>query len=122
MRSQMKKLSRKSIIKKLDKAVSDYIIKRDKKCVICSSAKQLTNGHLFSRRHNSLRWDIRRSGNCHAQCWGCNYKHTYNTYPYNRWFIKKFGENRFNELYEEWNKITILKTIELAEMYKKIYE
>jgi len=113
VRRDMKKPSQK---KKLDNLVSAYIRNRDKQCVICGSTNQLTNGHLFSRRHNSLRWDIRPDGNCHTQCWPCNYKHVRDAVPYFNWYIKKFGKRKFDALYKEWNGICQLKDNDIIDM------
>jgi hypothetical protein len=121
----MRKISRKALIKKLDKLVSEIIIKRDKCCVICGSTSNLNNGHVFSRTHQATRWDINLDGNCHCQCYPCNFKHVHNTYPYNNWYVKKFSEKNFDNLYQRWNVVTHLKTSDLLWMYedlKKIYD
>ena len=88
----------------------------EKDCVICHSIKQLGTSHMFSRKHLNTRWDITKDGNCHINCWGCNYKHMYNTYPYNNWYIKKFGQKKFDDLYQRWNTTCIKKDYELEEL------
>ena len=112
----MIKLSRKGLIKKLDKLVSDYIIKRDGRCVICGATSNLNNGHIFSRRNFATRWDMTEDGNCHCQCYPCNFKHKHNTYPYNNWYVKKFGIKKFDKLYQRWNTIHRLKDWQIKEL------
>src|SRR3990167_503815 len=111
----MKKPKRKSLITKLDNLVSQIVRIRDgQKCVICGSTEKLGNSHLFSRKNFSLRWDIRPSGNCHTNCWSCNFKHSSrDSYPYFNWYITKFGKSRFDDLHKEWVGVTIVKQFQL---------
>src|SRR5438045_3702306 len=99
--------------KKLDTLVSLIVRKRDGKCVMCGSDQRLQCGHVFSRVHLSTRWDLE---NCHTQCASCNYKHELDAWPYYRWFISKFGQKRFDDLYEKHNQIEKLKDFQLEEM------
>jgi hypothetical protein len=117
----MAKTARQKITDKLDKIVSEIIRLRDKKCVMCGSTKKLGNGHIFSRRHNSLRWDITGDGNCHAQCWKHNYTHsTRDPYPYYNWYINKFGKKRFDSLHKEWRTIKKYRMPDLRELYEEL--
>jgi hypothetical protein len=116
----MKKITRKGIIKKLDKVVSEITLKREPKCVMCGSKEQLGNGHLFSRTHYSLRWDVREDGNCHTQCWKHNFAHSQSDHvPYDTWYQWKFGIKRFLELHNEWEQVTKFKTYQLEELYEQ---
>jgi hypothetical protein len=73
----MRKISRKGLIKKLDKVFSEYIRQRFAKdgwvqCVTCGTRKhwkEVDAGHFVSRRHYSTRWD---PSNVHVQCKKCN--------------------------------------------------
>jgi hypothetical protein len=115
---------RKKLVKSLDKVTSAIIRLKEKSCVICGSENQMGNGHVFSRKSYSLRWDLRPDGNCHNQCWSCNYRHVTDQYPYFDWYIKKFGQKRFDELRREFKTIGKLKDYELEEKllkYKEIY-
>lgn len=96
--------SRKLLKKKLDTVVSNIVRRNETSCVVCGSMDRLTNGHVFSRKNESTRWDVHEDGNCHTQCWPCNYKHVYNTYPYFNWYIKRFGIKKFDKLYARWQK------------------
>ena len=98
--SKKAKPTRKNLVKRLDTAVSLYIRARDKRCVQCGSTKNLTNGHVFTRRYHSTRWDISKDGNCHTQCWSCNYKHGWQPLEYYNWYIGTFGQKKFDKLYK----------------------
>jgi len=115
-----RKISRKGLIKKMDSLVSKYVISRDKRCVLCASTRQLGNGHLFSRRHFSTRWDTQEDGNCQTQCWPCNFKHVRNTYPYQNWYINKFGKSKYDALYRRWNSVSRMTMPQLREKLEKL--
>ena len=115
-----KNTKRKRIVKKLDEVVSKYIRLRDKKCVQCKKEEKLTNGHVFSRRAYNTRWDISEDGNCHTQCWGCNFSHGKDNYDYYKWYVEKFGQERFDELRFEFKKTVKFTTTELEELYEKL--
>ena len=115
-----KKTARQRVVKRLDDVTSKYIRERDAKCVQCQTTENLTNGHVFSRRSYSTRWDITKDGNCHTQCWGCNFKHSKDNYDYFKWYVDKFSKDTFENLrfrYKETKKYT---TIELEELYEKL--
>lgn len=121
----MKNLERKKLVKKLDELTSLIVRKNEPVCVVCGSDYKMGNGHVFSRKSYSLRWDLRPDGNCHNQCWRCNYRHVTDQYPYFDWYIKKFGQERFDELRSEFKTISIIKDWQLKEMvteYKKILD
>lgn len=109
----------KSLEKKLDHLVSRYVIKRDKRCVICWSTQKLGCGHLFSRRHKSTRWDLL---NCNCQCWSCNYKHVHDTYAYTHWFINKYGKFMWDSLYLEHSTIKKWKRDELLKLKEELLQ
>ena len=115
-----KKTARKNLVKKLDTIVSKYIRLRDKFCVQCGTNQNLTNGHIFSRRHYSTRWDISSDGNCHCQCWSHNFVHGYDNYEYYKWYKDKFGEDRFEELRGEYVQTKKYSNVELEELYEQI--
>lgn len=74
-----------------DEVVSLITRKREPACICCGSTEELTNGHLFSRRHYATRFDVTPDGNCHTQCWPCNKRHQSNKDPYTFAFVKRFG-------------------------------
>lgn len=111
--------NRKLLVKKLDAKVSKFIRERDKRCVICGSVEQLTNGHLFSRTTYSTRWDTTKDGNCHCQCWDCNYKHEFDPYPFTSWYLKKFGQKKLDELYQRYKTTVKYSSRELLEKIER---
>ncbi len=115
-----KNTRRKRIVKKLDEIVSKYIRLRDKKCVQCGKKENLSNGHVFSRRAYNTRWDISENGNCHTQCWGCNFSHGKDNYDYYKWYVDKFGQERFEELRLEYRESVKFTTVELEELYEEL--
>lgn len=121
-----KRPSRKSLVKKLDELTSLIIRARDKRCVQCGSKENLTNGHVLPGRYHALRWDIRPDGNCHTQCWPCNYKHGQHQSFYYDWYIQKFGYERFQALRREYYgspvKYSDKELSARIEQYKRIYE
>jgi hypothetical protein len=93
-----RKLSRKGLVAALDKIVSLIVRLRDKQCVLCGKRQNLQCGHLFSRVWYQIRWNLL---NCHTQCSGCNFKHEHDSYPFQEWFKKKFGELQYHSLYQQ---------------------
>ena len=98
----MRKPTRKGLVRKLDKAFSEYIRKRDKYCVVCGTRENLTCGHLFSRIAYSTRWD---EGNAFGQCAGCNLRHEHDAYPFTKWFISKFSQDHWDDLHHKYSTI-----------------
>ena len=102
MRKQ-RKSSRATLVRKLDKLCAKIILERDNyTCVICGSTKSPGWGHLFSRRTYNTRWDM---FNGHCQCWGCNYKHVRDQYPYLKWFEDKYGKQALKELRQRYTEV-----------------
>jgi hypothetical protein len=101
----------KLLIKDLDALTSKIVRLRDGgRCVLfginanCLGSERLQNGHIFGRRSHGARWDTQPDGNCHAQCANCNKKHNAHQWIYYRWYIDKFGQEAFDELYRRWAK------------------
>lgn len=117
------KLTRKGLIKKLDKIVTDILKIKEPACVICGSKERLGNSHIFSRKNYSTRWDISPTGNCHINCWPCNFAHSnQSTYKYNTWYIKKHGQKKFDELYQRWIDVKPVKTWELEDKLTELQD
>ncbi len=94
----MRKISRKGLIRMLDKLTSIKVVERDRKCFTCGKTYDLTNGHLFTRGFYIVRWDML---NCHAQCVGCNFRHEFDPSVYQLKFIEKYGLETYKELYRK---------------------
>jgi hypothetical protein len=86
-----------TIRNRLDKKMSIYIRKRDRRCVVCGSTENLNNGHYISRVYFMIRWDDR---NCNTQCASCNVIHEYDPEPYRQWMKERYGEHLIQELTE----------------------
>ena len=94
-----KKLTRKSLIKKLDTIFSEYIRRRYAEnevatCVTCGKKdhwKKLQAGHFMSRKHYATRWD---PDNVEVQCSGCNVFRYGEQYL----FAKYLGEKKAEDL------------------------
>lgn len=110
-------LSRKKIVKKLDMVFSLFVRKRDGRCVTCTNLKRLplTNGHLFSRVAFSTRWD---ELNCHCQCTGCNLYHEHDSGRFTTWFLRKFGQEKYELLYASYNHTAKYTSQDLMLMIK----
>jgi hypothetical protein len=118
-----KKSDRKHLVKELDKIVSLIVRKRDGHCMTCPNPRglPLTNGHLITRGKHSVRWDME---NCFCQCTGCNMLHESQPEHFTRWFIKKFGIEKYDELYLRSNQIKNFKSWDLLIMlneFKDLY-
>ncbi len=112
-----REISRKGLIRKLDKLVSQIVITRDSRCVTCGSSFRLGCGHIFTRGAYSTRWDLE---NCWAQCWPCNYRHEFDPYPFINWFIKKYGQEKLDKLHTRYRTLRKWKDFELVELYEEL--
>ena len=65
----------------------------------------------------STRWDISEDGNCHCQCWACNYNHVRDQYPYFTWYISIFGPEKLEKLRRKFKGVKKYKTWQLIELY-----
>ena len=116
-----RKPSRKTLVRNLDNAVSRYIRDRDGCCVQCGSTERLTCGHIFTRKNYSTRWDIRSDGgNLWCQCWPCNFRHGIDAWPYFKWYIDKFGQEKFDELRRRFKSFRKFKDFDLEELLDEI--
>ncbi len=83
-----RKTSRKSLRAKADTLFSLMIRERDgNECCVCGSFKQMTCGHLVSRKYSATRWDPQ---NAVAQCWGCNCKAKFDELWWEAWIEERF--------------------------------
>ena len=123
-----KKVSRSSLIKKLDTEFSLYIRKRYSKnniatCYTCGKQdnyKNLQCGHFQSRKHYSTRWD---EVNCQVQCYSCNVMRYGEQYKFGLFLNAQFGEDTASGLMMKAKTTLKIKDFELIYMienYKKI--
>ena len=90
------------LVAKADRIFSLYIRKRDSRCVLCNSTTNLQCGHLFKRSKKSVRWN---EINCNTLCNGCNYRDNFDHDHYVNWFLKKYGERKYAQLYLKAQKV-----------------
>lgn len=103
MKSKKKKApALKDLKKRADILFSRFIRARDGyKCVLCGSIQFPQCGHVLSRVALATRWN---DENAFCQCGKCNMKHEWNAYPFIGWYIKKFGQEKLDNLQAMWNK------------------
>jgi hypothetical protein len=53
-------------------------------------------------------------GNCHAQCSSCNLRHEYDAYPFNNWYIEKFGKEAWDAMHFRHKKMLKFSDRQLA--------
>lgn len=87
---------RKQLEAELDAITRTIVLQRDRRCVICGRTSNLQCGHLVSRARRATRWDLK---NCNAQCARCNAMHELNPRPYIDWFVAKYGQAEYDDLY-----------------------
>jgi hypothetical protein len=123
-----RKISRKNLVKKLDKIFSEYIRQKyaDEKgyvkCYTCNVKKfwrgdGMQCGHFISRRSRILRW---REENAKAQCYSCNVMRYGESYIFGVKLNKEYGYDIANELLIESKKIikqTDHDLIDLIDLY-----
>lgn len=115
-----RKITRKGLVKKLDKIVFEIVKQRDKYCVTCGSSDRPTPSHLFSRKSYSTRWDL---NNVFLQCWPCNFKHTaHDSYPFTKFYLDKFGQKSYDELHRKFVTPKKFKDFELKELAEELKE
>lgn len=113
-----------SLVAKLDKVFSQYIRLRDAmpggyfRCISCGRIKliqQADNGHYFSRRHMSTRFD---EDNCNAECSYCNRFNAEHLDGYRENLIRKIGLQRFQLLSVRANETKKWSCFELEVLIK----
>ena len=104
------------MVNKLDDAHSKFIRARDKRCVTCGAHDSLQCGHLFTRAAYSTRWDIATDGNAHCQCSSCNLRHEYDSYPFNNWYITKFGKPSWDAMHARHKSVYKMSTAQMSEL------
>ena len=90
----MRKISKSTIEKKLDKAWS-LVIRSKGKCEVCGSDSHLNPHHIEGRRNLRLRWDL-RNGVC--LCSGCHMFRKESAHQSPEWFHFWLEEERWEDL------------------------
>lgn len=118
MAKNSKKPTRSKLVKKLDTVFSIYVRRSNADnngyctCVTCNKKiywKEIQAGHFMSRKHYSIRWDLR---NVKPQCKACNVFRYGEQFKYSLYL----GNELSNELHDLSHKIIKFSTYELLEM------
>ena len=123
-----RKISRKNLVKKLDKVFSQYIRRRFAvneiaKCVTCGKQahwKDLQAGHFMSRKHYSTRWD---EINVQVQCSGCNVFRYGEQFKFGMYLEKAYEKGTAELMHNKSREITKYSDIhlkDLIEYYNKL--
>lgn len=123
-----KKVSRSSLVKKLDDEFSIFIRTRKleeglAECYTCGKNDEWKNmqcGHFQSRKHYATRWDEK---NCQVQCVGCNVYRYGEQYKFGLHLDLEYGSNTASELMakaKETNKIKDFELESKIDYYKKL--
>ena len=123
----MRKVSRKSLVKKLDAIFSEYIRlrKANKRgivsCYTCGKkaywkGSGMQNGHFMSRKSYSTRWE---ELNCQTQCYSCNVMRYGEQYKYGLELQKEYGKDLPEQLLIQSKQIKKFSNIDLEDMINK---
>lgn len=85
----------KTIIKKLDDIVREYIQKNYKYCVLCGRYENIQVGHAISRKHLGARFNLDL---VRGVCINCNYYEDQNGKKLQQLIIKEIGQEKFDFL------------------------
>lgn len=116
-------MTRKNIVKKLDKVFSEYIRRKHAnkqgivKCYTCEKkaywrGEGMQNGHFISRASRALRWD---EDNCRPQCYACNCMRYGQQYIFAQNLNSEFGYDKAAELLQQSRQTVKHTTPELLE-------
>ena len=114
----MKKPSKRSLVKKLDKVFSLFIRRRDAirfngMCPFCQKKPIECNFHFITRSRYNTRFD---EVNCVASCFGCNYRMTFDQGPFIQWFLGRLGMEEYNNLVNRSRQLAKFSIFDLQEM------
>ena len=117
--SSSTKVSRQTLIKRLDKVTSEYVRRKDAgsdgnvTCYTCGCRRHWKNmdcGHFIRRRYLNTRWDL---NNLKPQCPNCNRNLGGNYAVYTMKMMSELGETEYARL---WNKAYSAKKITTPEL------
>jgi len=108
---------RKKLVKELDALVRQIVLARDQRCVTCGTKNRPSPGHLFSRTAYSTRWDL---DNVFQQCIGCNLFHEMDSYPFTKYFIDRFGQEKWDALHLKYSTPQKFSNPDLLELKDKL--
>lgn len=124
----MKKPSRSTLVKKADKAFSEYIRQRyadrngNVECFTCGKVdhwKSMDAGHFVSRKQYSTRWDEQ---NVQVQCKSCNIFRYGEQYKFGVQLDAKYGRGTADLLWQRGREILKLSNYDLEWIVKEYKE
>lgn len=113
------KKDRNALITKTDSILSQIIIKKYKECFICGSKKNLTCGHLITRKIYITRWDF---DNVRCQCKSCNLLHKYQPEIFTLKYIDQNGLEKYRNIVEKTKIKKKMTDKEIKKKYKELLE
>lgn len=114
-----KKLTKSSLIKKLDKVFAD-VVKMIGKCEWCKATdKALQCAHIYSRRYRHTRWD---SCNAIALCISCHFRAHQRPLDFAKFIEEYLGEGTIATLREKSLSIEPVTLQTMLETYRSLLE
>lgn len=80
--------TRKRLTEDCDELVSLIVRRRDGRCVVCGTFRNLQCGHFWTRKVHATRWCL---VNCNTQCGFCNQRHNKDRDPYTSAMVRIYG-------------------------------
>ena len=111
---KMKKPTKRSLTRKLDKICSDIVRKRGY-CAWCKKTEGLECCHIFSRRYRSIRWDF---DNLVCLCHSHHFYSHSNPILFTEFIKEYLGENRYEQLKLRAKMIKKWTIEQMAELLK----
>jgi len=113
-------MNRAKLEKELDKAWSEYVRKRDKRCRKCGGNGAVSAHHAFGRRHKATRWDV---FNGISLCYACHI-HWAHRDPsgFTYWFQNQIPVEQYDRISEAHLQIFKPTTEELKRMLDDLKE
>ena len=91
MAKRKKKLTKKQVVKRLDKLFSELVRREWKRCPFCNKPSECCF-HFVTRTKYSVRWSFI---NTVGSCRGCNFKYEHDPHFAIQWFIETSGLNGY---------------------------
>ena len=124
-RRKLTRTERSLLEAELVKLCSEYVRKRDLRCVTCGSRTELTCSHFIKRAVQVTTYDL--NGNLNCQCKICNEAHNHDETQYEKYIVKTYGKEKPTILralagitYFKWSVVELRNMVD--ETKKKLEE
>lgn len=122
-RSRPEPDSRRDLEQKLDALTRKIVLRNETVCFTCGEegrdSDPLQCSHIFTRTWRPTRWDVHEAGNNHAQHKSENDRHEYAPDAYNDEFVRRFGQEAFDDLDVRAHSPGKFMIIELHDMIRE---